>query len=72
MELPDLSDVECKYCGTVGQIKIEYRKKLIPKPLGTYSLSGSQMKISATEVKWPWAVCGACGHESEGKLADED
>ena len=64
---PNLSDVACRYCGVVGKIRIELREKLIAQPLGTYSLSGTTMKVSARSVQWPWAICGGCGHESEGK-----
>lgn len=67
MDLPDLSGSTCRYCGVTGKIRIEYREKFIPKPLGTWSLAGQTMKLTGTMVDWPWAICDACGHESEGK-----
>jgi hypothetical protein len=57
------ADNFCKYCGHVG-LKIEWR--LEAKPLGTFSLAGQQMKVSALE--WPWAICPGCKHESKGKV----
>lgn len=66
-ELPDLSAAECKYCNTVGKIRIEWRERFVPKPMGTWSLAGQQMKMTGTMVNWPYAICDACGHESEGK-----
>jgi hypothetical protein len=45
--------------------RVEWR--LEAKPIGTFSLAGQQMKVTATE--WPWLVCDGCGRESRGKLA---
>ena len=76
MSEPPVSDeraaqVQCVYCGTLGAVRFEWREKLIAKPLGTFSITGAQMKTVARAVQWPWAVCrsdlGGCGHESEGK-----
>ena len=65
----DLSTATCKYCHATGAIVIEWRDELHAKPLGSFSLAGHQMKVSATEVSWPWAVCTSCGHESRGTQA---
>jgi len=59
-----LAGSRCKYCGVTDQIRIEFR--LVAKPLGTWSLSGAQLKTSA--YRWPWAICDNCGHESKGKV----
>lgn len=54
---------ECLYCGS-ADTWVEWR--LLARPLGSYSLSGNQMKFSA--AAWPYAVCGGCGHVSKGKI----
>lgn len=53
----------CKYCNVVGLITLHER--IVTHPLGTWSLSGSQPKTSASKVLY--ARCGSCGHESRGK-----
>jgi ribosomal protein L37E len=45
-------------CATCGAL-VELRRYLQAKPLGTFSLSGSQLKVSAYE-RWE-ARCTACG-----------
>lgn len=60
---PDLSGVQCTACGAVGQLRIETR--LEARPLGTWSLSGNNLKTSA--IEWPWMVCDACKAECKGK-----
>lgn len=59
--------IPCRKCGA-KELRLEWRNTLTAKPLGTHSLSGSQLKVSATAGSWPWCVCGACGAESKGKL----
>lgn len=54
----------CRYCGS-ADTWVELR--LVPKPVGSYSISGAQDKVVASE--WPHAVCGGCGHVSVGKPA---
>lgn len=56
-------DFRCAKCGAKA-LRLEWRLKA--KPIGTFSLSGNTMKVSA--IKWPWCVCDSCGAESEGKL----
>ena len=58
----DIDDTPCPSCGVKG-LRIEYR--LTAKPLGSFSLAGAQMKVSAVRV--PWLICGTCGVEAEGK-----
>lgn len=58
-----LAAATCRHCNTTGRIRVELR--LEARPLGSWSLAGAQMKTSA--VEHPWAVCGACGHESRGE-----
>lgn len=62
--------VTCRYCETTGAARTEWRTRLVARPFGTWSLSGQQIKSSATVAWWPWMVCridlGGCGHASEG------
>lgn len=63
--------VPCPECG-----KQELREiarpgsRISAKKLGTHSLSGTMMKVSATEawVNWPYVLCSACGFEKAGKI----
>lgn len=57
------AEQSCQYCGHKG-LRIVWR--LRPSQIGTFSLSGAQMKVSARD--WPWAVCDGCGHESRGEV----
>jgi hypothetical protein len=52
----------CPGCGE-RQLAIEMR--ITAKPIGSFSIGGSQPKVVAREV--PWLVCAACGIEAEGK-----
>lgn len=56
----------CPQCGSTG-FRVEY--VLAAKPLGTFSLAGAQMKVSA--VRAPKIVCGlsedqGCGASAVG------
>ena len=53
----------CKRCGS-EDFRVVY--KLEARPLGTFSLSGHQMKFSAQQ--WPYAVCQGCGATSRGQV----
>jgi hypothetical protein len=55
----------CRPCG--HPLRIELREEIAAKPLGTFSLAGAQMKVSANRVEWPWAVCDNCGRECKGR-----
>lgn len=57
-----LEGATCRYCGH-DRIRVEWR--FVPKPVGTYSLSGVQTKVAAAHV--PFAICGGCAHESQGQ-----
>jgi hypothetical protein len=47
----------CPECRESGGMAV--REVLVAKPLGTFSLSGTQMKVSA---RWGWEFrCGKCG-----------
>lgn len=59
-------DVPCPQCGA-NALRIEMRTRIVTKPIGSFSLAGTQMKFSAWRVKWPWLVCGNCGIEAEAK-----
>lgn len=52
------AQLECPMCGHVG---FTVSWKLVAKPLGTFSLAGHQMKVSAREV--PVVKCDGCGLE---------
>lgn len=52
----------CPACGHEG-MRIEWRLKA--RPLGSFSLAGSQMKVSATET--PYLICDGCDIEAEGE-----
>ena len=60
-----LPETPCPACGAVA-LRVEQR--LEAKPIGTWSLAGSQMKVFAGY--WPWLVCGACGVEARGEIDD--
>jgi len=57
-------DTPCPAC---GQMALRIERRLRAMPIGTFSLSGEQMKVSAIEV--PWLVCGSCGAAAEGTPA---
>ena len=56
------AEQDCPACGHHGLV-IEWR--LTAKPIGSFSLAGAQMNVSATER--PWIRCPECGVEAEGK-----
>lgn len=56
----------CKYCETFTLV-VEWRDMIEARPLGEWSLSGVQLKVSAIETEWPWLVCTLCRRESKGK-----
>jgi hypothetical protein len=60
--MPPVVDTPCPNCGAT-ELRIEHR--LQARPIGSFSLSGVQTKVTARE--WPWLVCGACGVEAPGK-----
>lgn len=60
----ELEAATCTRCGTQDSLKVEYR--LEAQPVGSFSLSGNQMKFSA--IEWPWLVCTSCDAECKGKL----
>lgn len=62
--------VPCRDCGAYA-LRLEFRTELHARPLGTWSLSGNQLKTSAVEVQWPWMVCHSCKSECKGKIDDE-
>lgn len=52
-------------CPACGQLTLDIEMRLLAKPLGTYSLSGRQMKFSAYE--WPYLFCRSCGISAPAK-----
>lgn len=61
-----IKDIPCPECGE-QKMHVEHRPVTVieAKPLGSHSLSGNTLKVSAMEkvVQWPWAVCEGCGME---------
>jgi hypothetical protein len=53
----------CKHCGPEHPLHIAWR--LVPNPLGTYSIAGAQLKVTAKKV--PFAICNNCSRECRGK-----
>lgn len=49
----DLSALLCPECLRVGTLAVEYR--LVARPVGSHSLAGAQLKVSA--VNWLHLVC---------------
>ena len=64
-----MGDFNSKPCPACGQHKVIISIELKASPLGTHSLSGSQMKVSASEV--PVLNCGACDLMLEGEIRDD-
>lgn len=63
----DPAPFACRYChGT--DVRIVDRFEVVP--LGTYSVAGAQDKVAVTSTVW--AICGTCGHASQGKPAQKD
>jgi hypothetical protein len=58
-------DVPCPVC---NQTALSLQTLLRAKPLGSFSLSGQQLKFSAYE--WPHLVCGECGAAFPAKKDD--
>ena len=56
----DISHVACATC---GERKLRFEKKLIALPLGSHSLSGNQMKVSARYMDI--LCCDGCKHWGE-------
>lgn len=55
--MPTAESSRCPVCGTVGTLSI--KRMFRAKPLGTWSLSGAQMKL--TGWFFPLLVCSGCG-----------
>ena len=62
-----LEEVTCPGCGEIGDMEIEWRDTLVARPLGTFSLAGQQLKVSADWARWPWLVCLSCGFAVKGE-----
>lgn len=60
---PDVSDTPCPAC---GQTTLSIEERFEPKPVGTWSLAGAQMKL--TGKMWPYVRCSNCGVEARGKI----
>lgn len=56
----------CPKCGAKGTLEV--RRKLIGKPIGSFSLSGMNMKISAFEGAEAFCTEKGCGFAVIGHL----
>ncbi len=68
--MPAPENTPCPSCGHIG---LTLKTTLLPKPLGTYSLAGAQMKLSAIETLiWSCPACPATGpaEVANGEAAD--
>ena len=64
-----LDETPCPTCATVGTL-VFVPEKLIAKPLGTWSLSGQQMKTSAYTA--PVLECINCDFSAIGRYIIDD
>lgn len=60
------ADTACPHCGHHG---MEMTFRMVAKPLGSFSLAGSQLKFSANEI--PYIECPECGIGGEGNVVHE-
>ena len=61
VEGPDLSTFPCPSCQTVGSLHLDLREIRVARPLGTFSLSGVQTKLSVFSQLVPHIVCRSDG-----------
>lgn len=59
-----VAGTQCPACGHHG-MQLSWR--IVAKPLGSFSLSGSQVKVSANKI--PVIECPHCGVSAEGNIA---
>jgi hypothetical protein len=57
LDEPALTTVSCPQCEAVGTLSVEW--KLVARPIGSHSLAGAQVKVSAQDT--PHLVCSECG-----------
>ena len=67
----DISKTPCPQCGAV-ELRIEWQDGLRAKPLGSFSLSGQQMKVSAIRTRVPVLLCGGCDLRVVGTVEVEE
>jgi hypothetical protein len=60
-----LETIPCDLCGKT-EWELVFLPQWVAKPFGTFSLSGSQMKMTMVETPWPYLVC-ECGRVCKGK-----
>lgn len=58
---------KCPGCGMRGSLKMAI--EIMAKPIGTYSLAGQQMKVSAVEA--PVLRCALCEMHIVGRLGGD-
>lgn len=66
-----IKNIPCPECHKEGVLRVEIRERIVARPIGTYSLAGNQLKVSANKVPWPYLACTECGYEEAGKPDDE-
>lgn len=64
--LDSIENLPCDQCGK-RELELIFLEEMIAKPMGTFSLSGVQMKVSANLLKWPYLVC-ECGRVCRGSV----
>lgn len=62
--MPTVEESRCPSCGEPGTLSLG--SALVAKPIGTFSLAGAGMKVSA--VLRPTLSCSACGLHRTGLL----
>jgi len=62
--MPTVEESPCPVCSATETLSLAM--ELVAKPLGSFSLSGQQMKVSATSR--PVLSCSECGLRLVGRL----
>lgn len=65
--MPKIDKTPCPACGSST---LAIQDKLVAKPLGTSSLAGAQLKVSAYRV--PFISCTTCEWELEGRYTSDN
>ena len=64
-----LNSIECLACGVIGSLRIELRETLVSQGYPAM-FKGSQPRVVARQVLWPWMICDACGSQCRGELME--
>lgn len=63
LQARELAGKSCPQCEAVGTLSVQW--KLVARPLGSHSLAGAQVKLSARET--PHLECSACEFSEAGE-----